>query len=498
MLIFISNPIQSAVTDVLQVGQWVAVSNNTIADVDPCPARDCSYSAVSGQSAVIDDWNGGAFASGYAGLDEQNTLGGLVVWGGGHRGYYGNEIYVFNLQTQNWERVTDPVNDPVCDFVYGEYQGGSPCTAHTYDYVDYDPATNSFVMLGSASLHDKGGTGAEWPHLFDFDTKTWIRGETHSLGGLEGASSAYDAKRGLFWVLPAYDKILSSYDPSAPSGSQWTEYYRFNIPIDAVTEIDPVRDLLVTLEHRESGNVYVHDLNNPNAGATVVNLVEGSANAFDIRSQDMAGLAWDPVNQFFVAWAGGPTIYTLTPPPVGSDWKTENWTWDIAILPNNTVDPGTESANGTYGRFRYASTVNAFIVISGVDRPVYMIKLSDGNPLPVIQFSASRSVVDVGESVTLQWSVQGASTCLAQGDWDNNKPTQGSEILQIDAPQSFILWCQDANGIGIAKQVNVRITTRNEVPATNARTTISTGNFSEIFIVCIILLIITRWFNSED
>ena len=60
----------------------------------------CSYSAVEGVSGVIDDWCGGAFASGFG------TLGGLVVWGGGHNGYFGSELYVFDLESQLWVRHT--------------------------------------------------------------------------------------------------------------------------------------------------------------------------------------------------------------------------------------------------------------------------------------------------------------------------------------------------------------------------------------------------------
>jgi len=59
---------------------WTAISLNTLADVDPCPDRDCGYSAIEGQSAVLNDWTGGAFAS------EEGALGSLLVWGGGHNG----------------------------------------------------------------------------------------------------------------------------------------------------------------------------------------------------------------------------------------------------------------------------------------------------------------------------------------------------------------------------------------------------------------------------
>jgi len=44
-------------------------------------------------------WSGGAF---------DTTRDRLVVWGGGHADYPGNELYVFDLGTLRWQRLTDP------------------------------------------------------------------------------------------------------------------------------------------------------------------------------------------------------------------------------------------------------------------------------------------------------------------------------------------------------------------------------------------------------
>src|SRR5262245_47939412 len=46
-------------------GEWAPVSLNTLDDINPCPSNECSYSAVQGHGAIIDNWNGGALATGY-------------------------------------------------------------------------------------------------------------------------------------------------------------------------------------------------------------------------------------------------------------------------------------------------------------------------------------------------------------------------------------------------------------------------------------------------
>jgi len=195
--------------DDLPAGHWMEVANNTIRDLDPCPGGRCSYSADQGVVAVTRAWNGGAFASGFG------ELGGLVVFGGGHNAYFGNELYVFDVASMQWSRHSEPVDNPVCDQALGELQDGSPCSAHTYDYVEYHPVTNSFVELGSASNHEVGGGGAPWVHLFSFDDDQWRRGGSN-LDGFEshtGASSAYDPNRDVFWVIPAYFQNRLQYDP---------------------------------------------------------------------------------------------------------------------------------------------------------------------------------------------------------------------------------------------------------------------------------------------
>jgi hypothetical protein len=52
----IENPIDS-----LQPGEWYEAPNSRLDAVDPCPARDCSYSGVSGIVSVMGSWSSGAY-----------------------------------------------------------------------------------------------------------------------------------------------------------------------------------------------------------------------------------------------------------------------------------------------------------------------------------------------------------------------------------------------------------------------------------------------------
>jgi hypothetical protein len=60
---FPQHPVES-----LQPGHWYQAPNSKLSSVDPCPEKNCSYSGNEGQRGVMDDWNGGAFATNYGAM----------------------------------------------------------------------------------------------------------------------------------------------------------------------------------------------------------------------------------------------------------------------------------------------------------------------------------------------------------------------------------------------------------------------------------------------
>jgi len=115
----------------LKPGEWYEVPNSHLKTVAP--------SGV--EPRVIDPWSGGAF---------DTKWDNLIVWGGGHGDYSGNEIYLFSLDSLKWTRVTNPSNPPAVDVPYAS--DGGPCSRHTYDYIQYLASIDrfcSFVRISS-------------------------------------------------------------------------------------------------------------------------------------------------------------------------------------------------------------------------------------------------------------------------------------------------------------------------------------------------------------
>jgi hypothetical protein len=449
--IAVAGPVQD-----LAPGHWLEMPNSKLNALDPCPGNNCSYSPNLGQGCVADAWTGGAFDS------VRNRL---IAWGGGHNCYGGNEVYVFDvLGTQRWARVSEPSTSGSCNQGIAEYPDGTPCAAHTYDYVDFHPGSDSFVLLGSASPYGLGGGGAPTVHLFSFDTNSWRRGaDRPGDSGYEGATSAYDPNRDAFWVLPAYGQRFAKYEPAANGGAgKWTMYSQATITIDGASAVDPVHDLFVTVDARGTQRVIVRDLKNP--GAAPVTVTTSGATA--PQSSEKLGFEWDSVGQTFVSWIGGTSVYTLAAP--SGDWRTGTWVWrQITAAAANTVTPTSPNENGTYSKFRYMPSVNAFIVYNRVTDNVFVYKLSAsaGAPQPTVSLSANPTTVNAQGSSQLTWSTSNADACTASGGWSGSKATAGSETVgPLSAGTTFTLACTNTAGGTGSNSVTVSVTSSTPAP----------------------------------
>lgn len=353
-------------------GTWAPVSTNTMADVDPedDPAVNPNYPnsapwhGIEGQSAVTDDWNGGALAMHYG------EKGSLLTWGGGHQGYYGNEIYAFDLASCTWHRVSDPYAGNI-DFPYadGIFPDGTPVPPHTYDQIEYHPPTNSLLVL--RTMANNVPENVPVAAMFSFDTRSWRRSPRnseshHSSGGF----SAYDAARDVFWAEGGSGTTaFTRFDPNVDHGDgtfgSFTNHpWKFSIT-GAVAALDPLNDILVVSTGTE---LHAVDLTDPDADS--VPLTEGGASQLDDGSH---GWEWSSVRSTIVYWSSGADVHQVQ---LSGDWMTGSWEWTNLTDPSNTEMPG-EPTNGVFSRFRLVSYDDAefAVVITDVEAPVYVFRL---------------------------------------------------------------------------------------------------------------------------
>ena len=100
-------------------------------------------SAYQIEGGITNDWSGGAYDS------ARNRL---IIWGGGHNGYYGNELYALDLDDSALTRLNDP-GLPIGDYTNCQEaiaNGTQANSRHTYDGIEYIPTTDDLFVFGGA------------------------------------------------------------------------------------------------------------------------------------------------------------------------------------------------------------------------------------------------------------------------------------------------------------------------------------------------------------
>lgn len=344
------------VVDDLQPGEWYEVPNSEMAQV----VLDLSYVSpmrgVSGPQDIIRAWCGGAF-------DAQRNR--LIVWGGGHAGYAGNELYAFDTNALTWERLTDPSSLDGWSDGDDLMPDGLPLSVHTYDHLNYmPPPIDRFWAQGGARWKDGNRHPQTW--FFDFERLVWERKSDVPEAYATGYSntSDYDVVTG--HVFMRGTRYLMEYDPL---NDKWI--YRSNsegnLQLGMTGAIDPVRRKFVMIG---LGEAYVYDISKKGI-LEKENLV--TSGAVEIESCNAPGFVYDPVSDKFVSWCTGGDVYSL---------NMETLAWE-KHLPTGTVMPGdpvvaNTNYNGTFGRWRYIPSRNVFVLVYGINENVYFYRLTSG------------------------------------------------------------------------------------------------------------------------
>lgn len=290
-------------------------------------------------------WNGGA-------LDTKRMR--LIVWGGGHHGYGGNEVYAFNLRSLEWSRLTNP-SPYDADFYTRD---GTPISRHTYDGLEYLPNIDRLFMFGEA-LYPNGNRGDPFVWLFDFDRLLWRRGARSPKNGYP--QTAYDVETGR--VLFHQYSHLIAYDPVIDRWRVLSRQERFlNV---GVAEIDGSTRRFVLVNPK---GTFYYNLDRLTVARRFKAETSGDT---EIERLVTPGLAYDPVRRRLVAWAGGRAVWSL-------DTRSFRWTRH-----NNRDGPapaerdarGRMKTRGVFGRWRYVPGYDVFVGVNGTGDNVWLYKM---------------------------------------------------------------------------------------------------------------------------
>ncbi len=347
--------------DAVKPGHWFEVPDSHLERVGFKWPAGVKYTNNSiGLPGVMNAWSGGAY-------DSKRDR--LIVWGGGHAAYAGNELYAFDVKKLRWQRLTDPSlqTDPEGKLELTDmYADGLPRARHTYDYIEYVPGIDRFCSFGRGGTFPAYYRGASrtnpkknWTWTFNFETKKWKKSGVP--WGVH--SSALDPITGRVWVRSRHVPYIAEWNPAKKAWAVRSKRLSGN-DCWAVSTIDPLGRKMYTIGHN-----YFWGYDIAAKGMVAQEDIKSTGTQEIVKLKMGPGVEYDPVLDKFVCWIRGTDVFAL-------DLEKFEWKKIPAAAGNKTV-PAAPYKNGTWGRWRYVPSMNAYILVSSVKKNVFFYRLSD-------------------------------------------------------------------------------------------------------------------------
>jgi hypothetical protein len=314
-----------------------------------CPDNP-SIQGNSGCRAVINAWNG-AIAD-----TKRNRL---IIWGGGHNDYYGNEVYALDLKSGTLARITEPSVPSDVSRCPEAYDDGRPNSRHTYNGLAYMANVDQmFAYGGGLSSCGFLSTGT-WS--LDLNALQWQRRDPHkgeTPHNTPGAAADYDPNSGMVFLSDTAS--FYEFNPSTNSYRKLGDLVGVDYHLTAV--IDPERKLFFLMGG--PGQLWATDIG-PRAKFALKNWASSVKGCEGLLHAPYPGLAYDARQKKIVGWAGGSNVTIFDP---------EAKSCTVKEFPNG---PATAQPNGTLGRFRYFPEMNIFALVNDWKQNAYILKLTE-------------------------------------------------------------------------------------------------------------------------
>lgn len=387
-------------------GGWVKVDSNDFDDAWPT-GTVAAPASPSGPGAVILAWSSFAWDS---------QRGDLILWGGGHANYVGNEVYVWHGATGEWTLGSLPSKaDLTTGLILGQ---DAPMSSHTFATNSYAPINDRFVVFGGAAwptgstlVDNNGRTGPWWwnPALADgtkvggatgtgwdplttganaWETRPyapWVGlPATSGLNFIYGAS-AYRSEAGkdVFYVTmdqesSGFPKLMRYELGSGGAPDTWQQVgvTWYSVAGSGAAMIDTTRGLFVRTAKTVGSHVddlAVWNLANNNPGNPTAN------RDLAVQLVDVNGAAWttsfaasidyDAVNDQYVIWDGRNqgSVWVTRPQYLPNGSLASVWTV-YQVTSATAAQPAGGQADGVLGKWEYVEELGAFIALDIYDQ----------------------------------------------------------------------------------------------------------------------------------
>jgi hypothetical protein len=320
---------------------WFQIPNTRMDTV--CPPDDyngTTYAWSANCKNVMYAWSGGV---------EDTSRHRMLIWGGGHNDYPGNEIYSLNLYLNpvTVARITDPTTATQSG-AKGPANLGGPCVAmmsdgtannaHTYNAMVYDQTKDRILVLPDGVTCRNGDTV---PRIVSYSVadSSWVLKSNGALESDYNDIVAVDSSTNHYWINTFHH--FYDYDPAR---DQLTSKLDISTDTHIGGAYDATRKLFAVL-----GPNTFYSINTRTFVKTNLTM-PSSCSA--IASPTYPSVVWDSDRDLLVIYNNaGDTVYEYN---LGSNTCAARTT-----NPNPCGSPGTET-RGTFGRWQYEAAYKVF------------------------------------------------------------------------------------------------------------------------------------------
>ena len=470
ILVTISTSIAGMAEDIssLKVGSWYEIPESQLKN-SAYQWPNNKFPGVSFDGIMA--WSGGV-------LDSKRNR--LLIFGGGHTDYGGNEIYGFDLNDFKWHLIANPSEISVIEEHHRTpeedlkpyYPDGLPVSRQTYNDIVYHPGLDAIISVGYRGGFGGGGDSGNFIDYFDLSHGKWFTNALRSFPDSSIKCVDVDYNAGHIWAYAMrYSRILWEYIPEDNVWYQrskslprhdWNPKMRMNIAPDK-------KRLIIT----GYGLYYVFDISKYDENGYVSLVADQSTGPQDVVISPRPTLSYDQHSGYMVSWLGSTDVFAL-------DINNNHWLRIPASNINQTT-PTDPNNTGTFGRWQYVPGLNVFVLINDVNENIFLYKFSSDKTeesAPKIEyFSIPKSVRTKNFSVEIKTHDDGRilgyaitdnpSTLSAESkEWQSTPPREFR--VKESGTYSLYLWVKDISGkITRSEPQQVVVETDDEPPIIN-------------------------------
>lgn len=383
-------------------GEWVRVNENSFNSVwTPTYLRPLVGPSPAPPSKIIEAWSGFAWDS---------NRGDLIIYGGGHANYAGNDVYRWRGTTGLWERASLPSQitlDGAGQDVTVDGPDYAPVSAHTYDNNVFLPNIDRFLTFGGAKYaasgpytRDRGDGTARRTGPYAFDP---ARAHPNKVGGLTGSHVKREGafpeiiggemwqNRDMYATIGVPNSDPGGFIETATAvteengydvvyvtgtrGSSQQHLYKYTVraaddpTFDTMSRVGTyfqsfsgqgagAYDSKLKLFVRTAGSQFLYwNLNTPGgSNGNKVFVPAVTAGSFTLNT--MFGMDYDQARDRYLLWRGDGRVWVLKSP---GSISTSGWTIAQQPTPQLPIPSGDHGGRGVLGKWKYIAQLDAFM-----------------------------------------------------------------------------------------------------------------------------------------